>query len=252
MTYQRYKSETTLPKDEKVRLIADYVEHYERLIAEDGLGALNVKIPREVFDEILDQVGTLLNERAIECSTAGPVKDFLDANPLPPHMQELLPDDFRAFALLLNAVKQWVVAESAATDRYLLGGTARNTCRAAVSTCIVTRGDLGEDAELHHPLRDGRPPILLSRTGHETVERFQQNGLAGVGVPDDPNWLRMCELKKERRMSWVQLREGCGAVIAGVSAKRAGAKSFANTVTRETGRTAAEVLVMLDERGLGL
>lgn len=252
MTYQRYKSEMLLPKDEKVRLVADYVEHYERLVAEDGLSALNVKIPREVFDGILDEVGTLLNEQAVALSKAGAVKDFLDANPLPPHMQELLPDDFRAFALMLNVFKQWVVAESAATDRYLLGGTARQTCRAAVTKCIVTGDELGDDAELHHPLRDGRPPILLSKKGHEAVERLHQSGGGRAGIADDPNWLRICEMKKERRMSWVQLREGCAAVTAGVSAERPGAKSFANTVMRETGLSANEVVALLDERALGV
>lgn len=251
MTYKRYKSETMLPKAEKVSLMSEYVDYYERLVQEQGLDTLNVKIPREVFAPLLDQIGMLLNERAIEYSKAGPVKDFLDANPLPPHMQELLPDDFRAFSLMLNALKQWVVAESAATDRYLLGGTARRTCRDAVFNCIVTGEELGADAELHHPLRDGRPPILLSKTGHVQVEQRHQAGTSACS-PDDGIWLRICALKKEKHMSWVQLREGCAAMAEGVSANRPGAKSFANTVIRETGLDVQAVVGLLDERGLGL
>lgn len=248
MTYKRYKSEAALPKPEKVSLMREYVGYYEGLIEEEGLDALNIKIPREVFAELLDQIGTLLNERAIAVSKEGAVKVFLDANPLPPHMQELLPDDFRAFSLMLNALKQWVVAESAATDRYLLGGTARATCRAAVDKCIVTGGELGEKPELHHPLRDGRPPILLSKAGHDLLEH--QRG----ALPDSAEgqlWQRVCELKKEKHMSWVQLREGCAAVLAGVSAERPSAKSFANTVIRETGLTADEIVSLLDTQGLG-
>jgi len=251
MTYRRYKSETRLPKDEKVALVRDYVAYYEGLVHEEGLDALNVKIPREVFAPLLDQIGTLLNEHAIAASQSGAVKDFLDANPLPPDMRELLPDDFRAFSLMLNALKQWVMAESAATDRYLLGGTARDTCRAAATKCIVTSEELGDRAELHHPLRDGRPPILLSKAGHELVERQQQTQTQGESTEDE-TWQQIAALKKERRMSWVQLREGCVAVSSGSTVARAGAKSFANTVIRETGLTANEVVALLDERGLGL
>ena len=252
MTYQRYKREERLSKDEKVSLMRDYVEYYERVVGEEGLDALNVKIPREVFDEFLDQVGTLMNERALAYSQQGAVKDFLDANPLPLHLQELLPYDFRAFSLMVNALKQWVVAESAFTDKYLLGATARQTCRAAVTKCIVTGGELGDDAELHHPLRDGRPPILLSNAGHKLVERQQQNGTATADSPDDEIWLRIGALKKEKHMSWVQLREGCEAVAAGSKPTRPSAKSFANTIIRETGLTPSEIVARLDARRLGL
>ncbi|WP_088227357.1 hypothetical protein [Desulfosporosinus sp. FKB] len=161
MAYTRYKSETVLSKQEKVSLMAEYITYYENLIKEQDLDVLNVKITREVFDSILEEIGTLLNKHAsIMANEDGPVKDFLQSNPLPPHMQELLPDEFRAFSLLLNSLKQWVSAESSATDRFLLGGTAKQTCRAAVNRCIVTGEELGDRPELHHPMRDGRPPII--------------------------------------------------------------------------------------------
>ena len=98
--------------------------------------------------------------------------------------RELLPDDFRVFSLLLNALKQWVSAESQSTDRYLLGGTARATCREAVNKWIVTGEELGENSELHHPLRDGRPPILLSKKGHNLVEQNNQIN-SSVNSDDD-------------------------------------------------------------------
>jgi hypothetical protein len=65
MTYKRYKSDAMLSKAEKVSLMNEYVRYYESLVQEQGLDTLNVKIPREVFAPLLDQVGTLLNEQAI-------------------------------------------------------------------------------------------------------------------------------------------------------------------------------------------
>jgi hypothetical protein len=159
---------------------------------------------------------------------------------------------FGRSVLMLNALKQWVSAESAATDRYLLGSTARETCRAASTRCIVAKDELGQGAELHHPLRDGRPPILLSKRGHDRVEQAHQIGAEHADIPGDGTWSRVCVLKKERHMSWVQLREGCGAVAGESGTSRAGARSFANVVIRETGLTASEMIAMLDARGLGL
>ena len=118
-----------------------------------------------------NDIGVMLNEYAIKMADEeGPVKEFLTSNPLPPNMEKLLPDDFRVFSLLINALKQWVVSESASTDRFLLGGNARQICRKAVNKCIVTGGELGDKPELHHPLRDGRPPILISKEGHDLIE----------------------------------------------------------------------------------
>ena len=251
MTYRRYKSESTFSKEEKVELMAEYVNFYEDLISDQGVDALNVKIPREVFSDTLDAIGALLNEQAhVLAYDDGEVRDFLRNNPLPPHMQELLPDEFRAFCLLLNALKQWVSAESAATDRFLLGGTARQTCRAAVDRCIVTGEDLGEKPELHHPMRDGRPPILLSKKGHDFIEqKSQKNSFADVDDKDGL-WHVIKQLRAKKHMSWVQLREGCNVIITGSDDYRSGAKSFANTVIKETGLSANDLIERLDKRGL--
>ena len=130
-------------------------------------------------------------------------------NPLPPHMKELLPDDFRVFSLVLNALKQWVSAESQSTDRYLLGGTARATCREAVNKCIVTGEELGENAELHHPLRDGRPPILLSKKGHNLVEQNNQINSTANSDDDVDNdvWNIVKEIRTKKSQSWGSLRK---------------------------------------------
>jgi len=204
MTYKRYKSDIALSKPEKVNLMSEYIAYYDDLINEQGLDVLNVKIPRDVFANILVEIGGVLNQKALELANEdGPVKDFLEANPLPPHMKELLPDDFRVFSLLLNALKQWVSAESQSTDRYLLGGTARATCREAVNKCIVTGEELDENAELHHPLRDGRPPILLSKKGHNLVEQNNQINSAGKFDDDSDNnvWNTVKQIRTNKNQS---------------------------------------------------
>lgn len=253
MAYKRYKSEIALSKPEKVNLMSEYIGYYEGLINEQGLNALNVKIPRDVFANILDEIGIILNQRSLEMANEdGPVKIFLEENPLPPHMKELLPDDFRVFSLLLNALKQWVSAESQSTDRYLLGGTARATCREAVNKCIVTGEELGENAELHHPLRDGRPPILLSKKGHNLVEQNNQINSTANSDDDVDNdiWNTIKEIRTKKNQSWAQLKEGCNAILTGSKNCRPGAKSFANVVIRETGLSASNILEMLGHKGL--
>lgn len=236
-----------------MNLISEYIDYYERLINEQGLDILNVKIPREVFADILDEIGSILNQKAIDmASEDGLVKDFLKSNPLPSYMKELLPDDFRVFSLLLNALKQWVSAESQSTDRYLLGGTARATCRESVKKCIVTGEELGENAELHHPLRDGRPPILLSKKGHNLVEQNNQTNSSTNAADDSENdvWNVVKQIRTKKSQSWAQLREGCNAILTGSYNCRSGAKSFANVVIRDTGLSARDILEMLDNKGL--
>jgi hypothetical protein len=241
--YKRFDNKNKLTIDQKIELLQEYNKYYENLIKTEGIEKLNIKIPREVFEELLDKIGTILIEKSSKMSKNGPVKDFLDENPLPTNMANLLPNDFRAFSLALNALKQWVSAESLATDRYLLGGTARNTCRKAIDKCIITNQKLTKGAELHHPLRDGRPPILISKEGHSKIE-YQQN----ISEDDDPIWSIMKKLKKEKHSSWTLLREGCNAKIQDSPNYRANAMSFANTIIRETSLNAKEILEYLDSK----
>ena len=102
-------------------LLERYYGEYRAWAAEDP-SQLNRKVPREAFDELLNRAGALLLEQAaVLATTPGPVREFLEQNPLPLSLAGKLPDEFRAFTLALNALKQWVAAEQAATDRYLLG-----------------------------------------------------------------------------------------------------------------------------------
>jgi len=258
MEYVRFQNLRKLDKTEKIILLKEYVEHYEKAVQEQGVKYLNAKIPREAFASVLDSLGRSLQDSARQLLQENrDVQAFLRANPLPPHIAELLPDEFRVFSLLLNAFKQWVSAESAATDKFLLGGTARKTCRKAVNRCLVTGEALGDNAELHHPVRDGRPPILLSKKGHEIVERAlsdsRSEALAATGEnltgKQNELWQKLQELRSQRNQSWAQLREGCATLLHPGTPCRPGAKSFANVVIRETGRTPKEIMQLLDDVG---
>ncbi len=248
--YKRYKSDIRLTKKEKVQLMSEYINYYEDLIKEQGIDILNIKIPRDVFDNILNDIGVMLNKQAIKLANEDDtVKIFLRDNPLPPNMQGLLPDDFRVFALLLNSLKQWVSSESASTDRFLLGGTAKDTCKEAVDKCIVTGNELGEKPELHHLIRDGRPPILLSKKGHDLVEQNNQINNTD-NTEDDDVWNIIKQIRKDQNMSWVQLREGCNVLITGSMKYRPKAKSFANKVIKETALSATDIIEKLNEKNL--
>jgi hypothetical protein len=226
MSYKLPTNRTPLSSTEKLNLLKDYVQHYRQLAASDRT-ILNRKVPREAFGGLLDRLGEMLLSESTKLTEAtGPIRTFLDANPLSPAMADRLPEHFRVFCLALNSLKQWVAAEQSATDRYLLGGAARELCRQAAETCLVTGEALGQDSELHHPVRDGRPPILLSKKGHALIE----DQLASVG--DDPIGLVLWALKREGNRSWLQLRRGCldwlGRPVPWPSnASAAGARGFA-------------------------
>ena len=183
----------------------------------------------------------------------GPVREFLELNSLPPSLGSLLPPDFRAFCLVLNALKQWVSAEQHATDRYLLGGNARDELRAIAGSCIVTGRSLDGDCELHHPVRDGRPPIPLCHDAHDQIEHQGPKGT----VSSDTNFSVISEIRRQNNNSWKNLRRGCLDLIGekvkhSTPAVRAGALAFARKSSNATGLTFREIICLLDshERSL--
>jgi len=238
-----------MAKEDRATLLREYFDHYRLAVANDP-SALNQKIPRAAFADMLDRIGDLvLIEARRTASTPGPVRDFLTANTLPGRWSELLPDEFRVFCLALNALKQWTVAESAATDRFILGGNARAELRATAATCLVTGEPLGPDAELHHPLRDGRPPVLLSKAGHARIE-----GQAAA-TEDDPRVAAIIAVRAEGNRSWAMLRRGCldllgRDVTQSTDKVRASSKTFARKAVERSGMTYDEILAWLEERGL--
>ncbi len=253
MPYVRPTNSQPLTPDDKSLLIDNYLTFYEALTksaTDTDYSALNAKLPKAASKALLDEVGSLLNRAAISASKNGDIREFLDNNPLPDSMKDHLPDEFRAFCLLLNSLKQWVSAESAATDRYLLGGTARTRLRQAATHCMVTAEPL-EKIELHHPVRDGRPPIPLSPAGHRIVEE----SILIDGGDTISNALRL--LKKERSWSWKMLRDGSShhlgeEVLTRTKASINTARTFANKAKERTGLSYKELIEWLDENELGL
>ena len=249
MKYQRPKSDTRLTKQGKVQLMRDYVEFYKKQYAADA-GALNRKIPREAFADILDAIGSLLLQTTAHLATAqGPVSKFLKNNPLPPSLNDKLPLETRAFCLAVNALKQWVAAEQAAMDRLFLGGKAREICRDATSICLVTGKPLDRKTlNLHHPVRDGRPPIPLSKEGHDITERQKPRAI-GDAVKG-----ALSELKRKGNHSWIQLRLGCLDLLGRSvdhSTKNVGANSmtFARNAMKATKLNCDQLLEWLDQNG---
>lgn len=209
MPYVRPRIVERLEPYAKTRLVQSYFQFYEQAFVEDP-DSLNQKIPRETFANLLDEVGCLLVQRSKEMMGEFTVKNYLVSTPLPPDMDDLLPKEFRVFCLALNALKQWISAEQAATDRFLLGGTGRQRCRDVATHCLVTGKPLDpETLELHHPVRDGRPPIPLSKEGHDLVERQ----FLGHGGESDSIRIVLVKLKKEGNRSWVMLRRGCRLLL---------------------------------------
>jgi len=248
MSYRRPVPISKLGKEQKVSMLGAYYEHYRQLAARDPY-LLNRKIPREAFTDLVDQIGTLLVDQTRElASRPGPVRVFLDDNALPEPIAGLLPNDFRVFCLALNALKQWLSAEQLATDRFLLGGTGRQVCRDAAKTCIVTGDQLQPNSELHHPIRDGRPPIPLSKRGHVLVEN------RSTLHDDDPHRSALLALKRKSTQSWKNLRRGCLDLLGETaihSTPKVGASSrtFARKASKTTGMTYEEIVLWLDKHG---
>ena len=254
MPYSRPVNPIPVTPDKKSQLISDYVAHYKKIAlvrTERGdFPEFNVKLPKVAADALLSDVGALLNKAALEAAKSGQVKDFLDKNPVPDSMKGLLPDEFRAFCLLLNSLKQWVSAESLATDRYLLGGTVRDKLRAASTHCMITGSHL-DTVELHHVVRDGRPPIPLSPEGHRQVEE------SNARTTDVALILTLRELKAERTWSWKMLRDGCMSQLGqNIESRSKNAlnqsRTFAKKAQIRTGLSFEQLLESLDESGLGM
>lgn len=243
--FTRPTNPNKLTKEQKLSLLKEYISHYEREGAADQT-TLKRGIPREAFSDLLDQIGQLLLHEKSFSIEAGIVTDFLQATPLPPSMEKLLPREFRVYCLALNALKQWVGAEQAATDKFLLGSSVRDLCRAAAAKCIVTGETLESNIELHHPVRDGRPPIPLSKRGHDLIEH--QTKLTS----DDPIGASLIALKQEGNRSWAMLRRGCLDLLGTPEpvtsqSTAASARTFARNAAKASNMSYSEILSWLNE-----
>lgn len=252
MRYER----PTLPRENRRLLLREYLDHYGTLAKEarsiNDFETLSRKLPKEASQQVLNKVGELLHSEAIRLAKEeGPIKRFLEENSLPPMIESYLTIEYRAFCLLLNSLKQWVSAEQNDTDNYLLGGNARDTLREAIEVCIVTGNPLSnEKIELHHPVRDGRPPLPLSAKGHSIVDKSESG-------PQDEISTLLRPLKERQHGSWRMLRRGLLLLLdldaeGGTKSTRQSAKTFARKAIAATAKSEAELLEWLNENELGL
>ena len=252
MRYER----PTLPPEDRRLLLREYLDHYGTLARKarsiNDFETLSRKLPKGASQQVLNKVDELLHSEATRLANEeGPIKRFLEENSLPPMIETYLTIEYRAFCLLLNSLKQWVSAEQNGTDKYLLGGNARDTLREASEVCIVTGNQLSKDKiELHHPVRDGRPPLPLSSEGHSIVDKSESG-------PQDEISTLLRPLKKRQHGSWKMLRRGLLLLRdhdaeGGTENTRQSAKTFARKAIEETAKNAAELLEWLNENELGL
>ena len=135
-------------------------------------------------------------------------------------------------------------------DGYLFGRNARQLFRSLVSHCMLTSDALDSTAELHHPVRDGRPPLLLSKKGHAELE-----GQTSDVDASDPIAAILIPLRREKNLSWAHLRRGCLDLSGQQShsssrAMKSSARSYARRASELTGLGYAEILAWMDKRGV--
>jgi hypothetical protein len=170
--YQISRENSQERKDFEAQIISKFLSLY---VDENEL---NIKVPRDVFKSELDEIGTHLQLIArkivLDPDENRIVHKLLKDHPVPEIAKGSLPDEFRVFCLLLNALKQWVSAEQAATDRVLLGGEVRKKLKANIPLCIVSGKELEYKqigaVNFHHTMRDGRFPIPLTKEAHDMIE----------------------------------------------------------------------------------
>jgi hypothetical protein len=214
---------------------------------------LNSKLPRSAFDDLLNKIGELiLAETELLLTSENEVSQFLNDNPLPKNLVQYLPDNFRVYCLALNSMKQWLSAEQAATDRFIFGGTAREQYKTLGKQCLLSGKSAAEcTIELHHPVRDGRPPIPLAKDIHTDIE----GQAASSSQEKDEIMDAIYPIKRAGNRSWVMLKTGCELLLGIQSASKsknvqAASKTFARKACGVTGMNEKELLDWLAVKNL--
>lgn len=251
MKYIRPKSDLKLSPEDKRELLIEYFDYY-RNVSKSAPQLLNSKLPRSAFDELLNDIGVLILNKASDVLEAkNEITDFLDENALPEHLEGYLPKEFRVYCLALNAVKQWLSAEQAATDRYIFGGTVRSQCKALGDSCLVSGiPAVNCTIELHHPVRDGRPPIPVAKEEHAKIE-----GQASGTNEKDKVMEIVYPIKRSGNRSWVMLKLGCELLLGVSSSKKSknvqsSSKTFARKAKDATGLDYQELLIWIEKNEL--
>jgi hypothetical protein len=249
--FERPRNLVRLTPEQRRSIICEYVGYY-KTIFETEPEKLSKKVPRNVFSDLLDTIGNYLLEESKVLSKNDPsILSFLEENALPSSLSQSLTPEYRVFCLALNALKQWIAAEQTATDKFILGANVRNEIRSSVDTCIVTGEKLSEvGCELHHTVRDGRPPIPLSPSGHEKVDGQT------LKAATNPNLETIADIRSRNGQSWKQLRRGCLDLIGmqvehSTHAVGSSARAFARKASIATNLSFEEILDLMDQFELG-
>jgi hypothetical protein len=204
--YARFRAGRKIGAQERLKALSEYIAHYE-VIAKEQPQLLNQKLPRKVVHPILDGIGSSLKTVASQLTAHSDIQEFLRRNEPPICIGHELTDEVRIFCLLLNALRQWTVAEQSYMDRFLFSGNVRKEIRKLATRCPVSSERIGPTTkvELHHPVRDGRPPLPLSKNGHDKLEGFV------VVARDDKDGQKLVEHRRSANppYSWKKLRVGC-------------------------------------------
>lgn len=208
MSFAAPKPAAKISPAEKQAFLAAYLSYYAEA-AKKNPQELRRKLRRSVVQPFLDEIGEHVAKLAKEISEnnvstphGDAVKQFLMANPIPGQMGMHLTIEMRAYAVLVRALLQWAVGQSLSIDRWVISGNARKTLRASSPKCIVTGEPFGdEEIELHHPVRDGRPPLPVSQKGHKIAD--------DVFSPDDELGKMLVTVRRKRSNSWKLIWQGC-------------------------------------------
>lgn len=232
---------------------------------------INSKVPREAFDEFIDELISLFYKYAeYYTNNDTPVRKFLNDNNPPKELKQYLPNKFRAICLMLNGIKQWLSKEQTNSDKFILGAGYKKLLKEGFKTCIVTNTPINSSSkfEFHHILRDGTPPIPLTPDGHRKIEGISQNSnsivkggenfrheihqssktnILSVNIPEekysDIVHKRISPIKQNGHYSWVQLRKQLNTSIQVGVVKG----SFAIKAIEASGLTAVELLEWLNK-----
>jgi len=184
------KPSSKIPVAEKEEALKAYIEFY-REAAKKNPEMLRVKLKRSHLQPFLDEIGEHVARLAKEIGDVKPpasahalaVRKFLEDHTVPGVMGKYLTLELRAYALLVHGLLQWAVGQSLAADRWVISGNARDALRACTDRCVVTDEPFGTDpVELHHPGRDGRPPIPVSEKRGVRRRRWRPGVEPGAGA----------------------------------------------------------------------
>lgn len=249
--FKRIQRTHPLSADDRTILLSNYFEYYSNtynsIKGEKGEGfaleLLNVKMPNTILNYAINQIANEFQKQLNDLVLNSDVQLFLQENPLPEPLTNLLPPEVRIYSLLMNSLKNWVSAEQPYTDKYLLGGNARKRCRTAAVNCIVTNTELAfGEIELHHIIRDGSPPIPLSKEGHRIVEKYREDKLTS-GLSE--KYPELTKEKKKRKASWVMLRNGCNSLISSDHIAKSSERTWAKKAAEITGLSYVDLLSLL-------